>query len=115
DCDAIIVVDGAGPGRVTPVPGIVVTVVRRALELAFGHAGNVAAERGFIFQRLPGQRVVVVADTEKAAEGEYGVGHLAAHLVDHDALDRTDLVPVGAIDRGSLDLVAADQVAGFVR
>ena len=57
---------------------------------------------------------MVIADTEKAAEGEHGVRHLAALLVDHDALDRADLVVIGAIDRSSFDLVAADQVTSFV-
>src|SRR4029079_19233448 len=47
-------------------------------------------------------------------EREHGVGHPAALLVDHDTLDRADLVAIGAVDRSSLDLVVADQVAGFV-
>src|SRR6185436_15239922 len=78
------------------------------------HAGDVAAEGGIVFQRLPGQWIVVVADAEKSTEGEHGVRHPAALLVDHHALDRADLVLIGAIDRSSLDLVAADQVTGFV-
>src|SRR4051812_11905418 len=91
DRDAVIVVDGAGAGRGAPVPGIVVPVFRRALELGFGYAGDVAAERGIVFQRLPRQRIMIVADAKEAAERQPGIGHPAALLVDHDALDRTDL------------------------
>jgi hypothetical protein len=54
---------------------------------------------------------VVVADAKEAAERQHRVRQLAALLVDHDTLDRTDLGTIGAIDRSSLDLVAADQIA----
>src|SRR6267154_2443382 len=56
---------------------------------------------------------MVVADPEKSAKAQHGVRDSAAHLVDHDALDRSDLGIVGAIHCGSFHLVAADKGAGF--
>src|SRR6478752_7277338 len=57
---------------------------------------------------------MVVAEAQKSAEAEHRVGHLAADLVDHHPFDRADLVAIGAIDRCSLDLVAADQPTHLV-
>src|SRR6185312_6751388 len=56
---------------------------------------------------------MVVADAQEAAEAQYRVGHPAAQLVDHHALDRPDLLIIGTIHRGALDLVAADQISGL--
>jgi hypothetical protein len=61
----------------------------------------------------PRQRVVVLADAHEAAKAHDRVGDLAADLVDHDPLDIADLVAVRAVDRGSLDLVAADEAVAF--
>src|SRR5664279_830884 len=118
DADAVIVVDGAGAGSVPPVPAIVVAVFGRAFQLLLRDAGDVAAEIGIVFQRLPGQRVVVVADAQESTETQHRVGYLAAHLVDHHPFDGSDFLTVGAVNGGSLDLVATDQIAdlsGFRR
>src|SRR5262249_18722153 len=61
----------------------------------------------------PRRRIVVLADAEKAAVAQDRIGDLAAHLVEHHALDLADLLVIGAVDRGALDLVAADQRGGL--
>src|SRR5580704_19267999 len=60
--NAVIVVHGASSRRIAPVPGIVVVVFWRSLELVFGYAGTIAAKAGVVFQRLPRQRIIVIAD-----------------------------------------------------
>ena len=52
---------------------------------------------------------MIVSDTEKAAEAQNRVRDLAGPLVDHDALDRTDLRFIRSVNRSAFDLVAADQ------
>ena len=99
--DTVVVVHRAGAGSVRPVPAIVVAVFGRALKLLLGHAGTIATEVGVVFQRLPWQPVVVIANSEDAAEAEHGIRYPAAHLVDHHPLDRSDLLVVSAINGGS--------------
>src|SRR5882757_876583 len=113
DRDAVIVVDRPRGAEVGPIPIALAAVFWCAAKLVFGHARDVAAEPCIVFQRLPGQRVMIIAESQNAAKAEHRVGHAPALLVDHDALDRTDLAILGAIDRCALDLVAADQIANF--
>src|SRR6185312_3793407 len=108
---AVIVVHLAIAGGVAPVPVAFAAISGRTAQLVLGDAGAVAAKPCIVFQRLPGQGIVIVAEPEETAEAEHGVGHPAADLVDHDALDRADLALVRTIDGGALDLVAADQIA----
>src|SRR5262249_33721412 len=114
DGHAVIGVYRAVARGIAPVPVVVVAVFRRAAELVLGDAGDIAAEPRVVLQGLPRQRIVIVSDAEEAAEAEHGVGPPAADLVDHHPLDAADLSLVGSIDRGALNLVAADQVAGFL-
>ena len=58
---------------------------------------------------------MVAAHSEEPAEAKDGVGHAPADLLDHDAFDRPDLLVVGAVDSGPLDLIAADQCACLSR
>ena len=60
----IVVVDRFGSARLVPIPAALVCVFRRAVELVHGDAGPIAAEPRVIFQGVPGQRVMVVADPE---------------------------------------------------
>ena len=62
--DQQIVDVGVRASGVVPIPSVVVAVFGRALELGFGDAGPVAAELGVVFERLPGNRVVIVAEVE---------------------------------------------------
>src|SRR4051794_40654092 len=112
--DTVVGVDAANRGVVTPVPITPFAVFRRAFQFLGGDARDVPAELRVVFQRLPRQRIVVVTEAQKSAEAEHGVGHLAADLVDHHAFDRANFVAIGAIDRCSLDLVAADQPTHLV-
>ena len=52
---------------------------------------------------------MIVPDTKKAAKAQNRVRDLAGSLVDHDALDRTDLRFIRSVHRSALNLVAADQ------
>src|SRR4051794_31908007 len=108
DCDAVVIVDGAGSGRIVPIPRIVVAVFRRTLQLAFRYAGAIATEVGIVFQRLPGQRVMFIANAEESAKAEDGVRNPATDLVNHHSFDRSDLFIVGPIYRGAFHLIAAD-------
>ncbi len=47
--------------------------VRRSLELSLGNAGTIATKVGVVFQRLPGQGIMVITNSEKAAEAQDGV------------------------------------------
>src|SRR4051812_7500289 len=105
--DAVIVVHRAGARGVGPVPAIVVAIPGSTFELPLGDAGDVAAEIGIVFQRLPRQRIMVVADAEETPKAQYRVGHPAAHLVDHHPFDRSNLLAIGAVHGRALDLVAA--------
>src|SRR5207302_7648637 len=55
----------------------------------------------------------IITDTEEAAKAKHGVRDFSAHLVDHDALDRTDLLIIGAIDGGAFNLVTSDEIRRF--
>src|SRR4051812_2400857 len=111
--NTVVIIDRPRARRVRPVPAVVVAVPRGSFELLLGYSGAVAAQSCVVFQRLPGQRVVLVAHAQKPAEAQDRVGNLAADLVDHDPLDGSDLLIVRTINRGSLDLVTADQISGL--
>ena len=49
NCNAVVIVHRTSPGRVAPVPGVVVSVFRRSLELFLGDAGTIAAEFRVVF------------------------------------------------------------------
>src|SRR6478752_3999349 len=52
---------------------------------------------------------MVVSDTKKAAKAQHRVRDFAGPLVDHDALDRTDLRVIRSVNRRALNLFAANQ------
>ena len=49
---------------------------------------------------------MVVSDTKKAAKAQHRVREFAGPLVDHDALDQTDLRVIRSVNRRALNLVA---------
>jgi hypothetical protein len=55
--------------------------------------------------------MLLLADAEEAAERHHGVDRLAADLVDHDVLDRAEMLAVHVVDVGAVDLVGGDQGA----
>src|SRR5712671_3850766 len=109
----VVVVDAAVGGPVGPVPTLRLAVSRRFLKLLLGDIHPVAVETRVVFERRPGQREVVLAHPQKAAERRDRVGDLAADLVEHDALDLADPFLVCAVNSGSFHLVATDKSGGF--
>src|SRR5262249_8075355 len=80
---AVVIVERAVACSFTPVPVGLVAVFRRAAKLFFGDAGPIAAEPCIVFQRLPWQRIVIIAEPQEPAETKNGIGHPARDLVDH--------------------------------
>src|SRR5436190_17784229 len=77
---AVVVVNLAAALAVRPVPGLVLGVMRRALELLFADIDLVAAELRIVGEQRPRQRVIVLADAQEADEAHHRVGDLAADL-----------------------------------
>jgi hypothetical protein len=84
-----------------------------AAQLILREVQFVGIELRVVLQDTPGKRVVFLAEPHEAAEAHDRIGHLAGALLDHHALDRSDLLTVRAADRRSLDLVAGDEAVGF--
>src|SRR6516225_2963168 len=61
DRHAVIGVERAVASSITPIPICLLAISGGTAKLVFGHAGPIAAEIGIIFQRLPGQRIMLVA------------------------------------------------------
>lgn len=80
-------------------------IARRAFELVAGQRDHVAGALHIVFERFPGQRVAVGADAQEAAEFHDGVADLARDLVDHQRVDRAQLVAGRVVDVGAVDLV----------
>jgi hypothetical protein len=66
---AIILVNLAATLAVFPVP-IIARVLRRPLELLFGNVEAVPTEIGVILEGRPGDRIIVAADAQDAAEAK---------------------------------------------
>src|SRR5262245_11032414 len=111
---AIIIVDLAATRAIFPVPTIA-RVLRRTLELLLSNVGAVPPQAGVIVEGGPGDRIVVAADAEEAAKAEHSIGHLAAALVDHDALDGTNMLAMGVIDIRAFYFIATDETNGLSR
>src|SRR5215471_3724609 len=60
-------------------------------------------------QRTPFHRIVVPLHGQKPAGMHHRVGDLSAHLVEHQPLDRADLLAVAAVYGGAFHMVAGDQ------
>src|SRR6185437_398766 len=101
DAGAVVIIDRLGAPGLFPIPAVLGSVFGRAVELVRSDAGTVAANAGIVFQGVPGQRIVVVANSEESAESQDGVRHAPARLLNHDALDGSDLLIVGAVHRGA--------------
>ena len=67
---AVVVIDRTVAVLVFPIPIVVVAVFRRSFELVLSDARPVAAEPGIVLQRFPRERIMIVPDTEKAAEAQ---------------------------------------------
>src|SRR3984885_10728405 len=104
-----IVVDVLVAGPVRLLPAFPLFDLRGVLELLFGDVQLEAVGLFIVDQHRPGNRIVILADAEEAAETQDCVGDAAGELVDHQALDLPDALTARVVDRHSLHPVACDQ------
>ncbi len=91
---------------------LVLRIARRIFEAALVQRHDVAIVDGVVLQHAPWQRVAVRAHAEKAAEFKDRVADLARSLVDHQVVDRTELVSGLVVHRGTFDLVRGNHITG---
>src|SRR5258708_24724960 len=107
--DFPIVVDVLVAGAIRLLPVFPLFDLRGVLELLFGDVQLEAVGLFIVGQHRPGDRIVILADAEEAAETHDRIGDPASELVDHQALDAPDALAVRVIDWHSLHFVACDQ------
>ena len=105
---SIVFMDSTVAGAIGPVPVRIAVELRRSLKLIFSYADPVSAKSGIVLEACPGHRVVVLPHPEEASKRHDCLSNLAADLVDHYPLDGSDLIVIPAVNRRSLDFVAAD-------
>src|SRR4029450_6034108 len=93
----VIIGDLAATLKVFPVPRIAL-VFWRTFELLLGDVGAVTPKGGVILEGVPGDRIGAAADAQEAAKAEHSIGHLAAALFKHDALDGPHPLAIGIVD-----------------
>src|SRR5262245_4211396 len=69
----VVLVDPSASRGIIPVPAVVLTKSRGALELFLCQTDDVAFKARFIFQRVPGQRVIFRSQSQEAAETQDGI------------------------------------------
>src|ERR1700722_8944221 len=106
---SIVVKHELAAGWARPVPALALAELRGTGELLFCDSDLIAAERRIVRKKRPWQRIIVLAQSQEAAEAHHRISDLAAVLVDHDPLDPADAIAVGTVNRRTLHLVAADQ------
>src|SRR5882724_4159430 len=79
---------------VAPVEVLVGPERRRALQFLFSQIELIGTERPLVVEPCPWNRQVLPSDPEKAAKAKHRVGNIAAMLVYHQALDRSELAAV---------------------
>src|SRR3954471_19134377 len=111
-----------------PIRGLAVVVVKRTLaapvmtykvglarevrgvaQLAFRDVGPIAAEVSVVPKRRPGNGMALLTEPQEPADRDDGIDDPAARLFDDQALDRSDVAIVRAIDGRPLDAVALDE------
>src|SRR4029453_7108593 len=92
----IIIVDLDLTAAVTPIEFLAGGNRRRTAQFLLGEIKMIGAERTIIVQSRPWDRCVLLAHAEEAAEAEHGIGDTTAELVDHQTLDGSDPLAVGA-------------------
>src|SRR5215471_15137577 len=58
--------------------------------------------------------MIARSNAEKAAERHHGIGHLARILVDHQIVNRSEMLAVAVVDRCADGFVGGDEAVGFV-
>src|SRR5207244_13246530 len=105
----------AGKLLIVPIPIGASCIFRRLLQLILGDHYLIAAKIDVVLERRPWQRVIIITDSEKAAEAQNSIGDFAANLFDHHPLNRSDFLTVGPKHRRSLHLIALDKADCFLR
>src|SRR4051812_36146679 len=106
--DGVIRVDAL---RVGPPVGLTGRRIgRRVLKLAAIEIHHIPAQARVVGQDTPGQGMKALADSQKTAERHDRISHLPVQLVEHQRVDRTELLACPVIDIGADDLVGGDQV-----
>src|SRR5580700_1762123 len=84
-----------------------------ALELPRVKVYDIAAQGRVVSQHRPREGMIVIADPEKAAKRHDGIGDVPGFLVDHEVVNRTQVLAGSVIDRCSLHLIGGNERAGF--
>ena len=82
----------------------------RRAKLLIGDVKFIGTPIQIVLQRSPRNGKVLLTKAKKTPEGQNCVGYLARQLVDHHALDHSDLFTGWSADRRALDAVACNQV-----
>ena len=81
---AVVLMRGGLPGAISP--GII-TKFGRVTKLRFGDSRSIAAKRGIILQRRPGDRVVAVCQPQESAETYDDVRYSAGNFLDQQVIN----------------------------
>src|SRR5215218_1958630 len=94
-------------------PSLALALERRsAPQLVFSDIGAVATQTGVIVELRPGDRVVMTAKSQKAAENYIGIDDAPAHLFDHETLDGADVLALEVVHGGALNPITLDNGLG---
>lgn len=91
--NAIIVIHPANLSRIIPIPITAGGILRCTGKLGLGDARYVAAQAGIVFERLPGQRVIIVADSQEPTKTKNGNETLPLTL----SIITRSIEPIGAL------------------
>src|SRR5580658_9033703 len=86
-------------------------IAGRAFQGALIQGHHVAVLVRVVPQHGPRYGVTFRAHPHEATEFQYGVANMARALVDHQIIDRSELVAGSVIDRRALDLVRGNHIA----
>src|SRR5215207_90475 len=94
---------------VRPIKVAVPIEGRSAAQLLLCDIGAEPTQPGVIIQLVPGYRMLLFADAEKAPERHYRVSHFAGLLVNHQPLDRTDMIALRIVHGRAFYAIALDK------
>src|SRR5215207_3065271 len=100
------------PALAFPVRPIKVAVPiegRSAAQLLLCDIGAEPTQPGVIIQLVPGYRMLLFADSEKASERHHGVRHFAGLFVNHQSLNRTDVIALRIVHGCPFYAIALDE------
>ena len=112
--DAVIVVKLSLILAIAPRRFISDRIGGAALQPALVEMDNITSQIRVVFQHGPGKRMVVVSNPEEAAERQDRVRDLSRQLVDHQIVNRAEVVAGRVEDFRPLHLIGCDEVACFL-